>query len=426
MLSATRSTDPDGDTLAFAWDFGDGSSASEPSPAHIYKTTGTYAVTLLAADGKGGAATAATRVVVMSSVDGNFPPLAVDNGPYVAHVNEDVTIDASGSTDPNRDTLAFEWTFGDGTSGSGPTVMHAYASPGTYTVRLLVTDGKGGASMRASTAVIAVTAPASKRPPIARAAAPARAFTGAPVAFSARGSSDPDGDTLRLTWVFDDGETAAGVRPTHIFSKLGRHTVTLIASDGHGGLATTSLNISIEREAHNHYPIANIGGPYAAIVRVPVAFNANASDEDGDEVTFTWDFGDGAKGTGSSPKHAYTKSGTFVATLLVSDDNGDVVISSTTVVISPPPGAANRQLAAGSGGPYTGQAGQAMTFEASASSGPDTNRLAYAWTFGDGTSGVGATVAHTYATPGAYTAMLLVTDGKGGSASALTTAMIVP
>lgn len=68
------------------------------------------------------------------------------------------------------------------------------------------------------------------------------------------------------------------------------------------------------------------------------------------------------------------------------------------------------------GGPYSGTAGQELSFDGSASSDPDAgDTLAYEWQFGDGGTATGATVAHTYATAGTYTASLTVRDGDGAS-----------
>jgi PKD repeat protein len=47
---------------------------------------------------------------------------------------------ASGSTDADAQTLTYAWDFGDSTAGSGVNVTHTYAAPGTYTVRVIVTD----------------------------------------------------------------------------------------------------------------------------------------------------------------------------------------------------------------------------------------------------------------------------------------------
>lgn len=63
------------------------------------------------------------------------------------------TFDGSGSTD-DHGIAAFGWTFGDGGAGSGATTSHAFASAGTYTVTLVVTDtaGQTGTTAKAVTA----------------------------------------------------------------------------------------------------------------------------------------------------------------------------------------------------------------------------------------------------------------------------------
>ncbi len=70
------------------------------------------------------------------------------------------------------------------------------------------------------------------------------------------------------------------------------------------------------------------------------------------------------------------------------------------------------------------QAGQATAFDASGSSDPDGDALVYEWNFGDGTTGTGASLSHTYAVPGVYDVALKATDG-GGLSGALTRSLIV-
>jgi PKD repeat protein len=60
--------------------------------------------------------------------------------------------------------------------------------------------------------------------------------------------------------------------------------------------------------------------------------------------------------------------------------------------------------------------GAAVAFSGSGSSDPDGDSLTYAWSFGDGAQGTGATVSHTYSAAGSYTATLVVDDGHGGTA----------
>ena len=54
-----------------------------------------------------------------------------------------VFFDAGPSSDPVGDGLSYAWAFGDGASASGATVEHTYDAPGSYTVRLTVTDATG-------------------------------------------------------------------------------------------------------------------------------------------------------------------------------------------------------------------------------------------------------------------------------------------
>lgn len=56
----------------------------------------------------------------------------------------EVTFDAGASTDPDGDTLAYAWDFGDGASASGQKPKHRYTQPGSFVVELTVNDGRGG------------------------------------------------------------------------------------------------------------------------------------------------------------------------------------------------------------------------------------------------------------------------------------------
>ncbi len=67
--------------------------------------------------------------------------------------------------------------------------------------------------------------------------------------------------------------------------------------------------------------------------------------------------------------------------------------------------------------PTSGPAPLTVGFNALGSVDPDGTIVSYAWNFGDGQSGTGPQVSHLYSQPGAYTAMLTVTDDDGASAS---------
>src|SRR5438128_474819 len=90
------------------------------------------------------------------------------------------------------------------------------------------------------------------------------------------------------------------------------------------------------------------------------------------------------------------------------------------------PGAVNHAPTAAPGGPYSGAEGAAVSFDGSGSSDPDGDALTYAWTFGDGSSGTGATPQHAYVVANTYTVEVTVSDGRGGSQVATASAVVVP
>lgn len=120
--------------------------------------------------------------------------------------------------------------------------------------------------------------------------------------------------------------------------------------------------------------------------------------------------------------NASTQPGWCVATTPGCDNNGATPPSGLTA-LDPPP-ATNQPPVARPGGPYSGTLNTAIAFSGATSSDPDGSIASYAWNFGDGLTGSGATPSHSYTGVGTYTVTLTVTDNGGLTNSATTTATV--
>ncbi|HVM46002.1 MAG TPA: PKD domain-containing protein, partial [Candidatus Thermoplasmatota archaeon] len=139
-----------GDALSYAWSFG----ASGPTATHTFEP-GTHVVTLIVTDARGLSSKAQQ---VVEAVQPNRAPVASFT---VSGAELTWRLDARGSTDADGDALSYTWDLGDGRKTVGDVVTVTYPSAGARTVRLSVSDGKGGEGF-ASGMVLATAPPAGR------------------------------------------------------------------------------------------------------------------------------------------------------------------------------------------------------------------------------------------------------------------------
>ena len=148
-VNSTGTADPQtGDTIAYSWNWGDGTalSAGATPSAHTYAAAGTYTITLTTTDGWGKAAST-TRNVTLTEPVGNAAPTAaftVSCATYtVCQTN------SAGTVDQDGDAIKYAWTFGEANFGgvvsttntsTASNPSHTYDIPGTYTITLTATN----------------------------------------------------------------------------------------------------------------------------------------------------------------------------------------------------------------------------------------------------------------------------------------------
>src|SRR5947199_50055 len=186
-------------SFTFEWAFGDGSSGSGAPATYAYSQAGSYQATVTATDGNGG--TASSSVSVTISDIGVTAGVSPTSGDLTTVFTFTATASGGGGS-----PYSFSWNFGDGATGSGPSVTHFYTAGGTYSPEVTATDGLGG-SHAAPTQTVTVTAPPA--PLGATANAPRQAAdVGQSVTFTcpATGGTAP----YPYGWTFGDGNPGSG------------------------------------------------------------------------------------------------------------------------------------------------------------------------------------------------------------------------
>ena len=137
IFSGIKSSDPDGQISEYKWDFGDGNRAEGVETAHAFSEPGKYKVSLSVKDETSTENNADKQIVEVIVNEG---PAAKFELPEFAYVNEEITLDASGSSDNDGKISSFEW-FADDATLSGDAVFNAkFVSPGMKKIRLVVKD----------------------------------------------------------------------------------------------------------------------------------------------------------------------------------------------------------------------------------------------------------------------------------------------
>ncbi|MCA9544719.1 MAG: PKD domain-containing protein, partial [Myxococcales bacterium] len=291
-----------------------------------------YTITVTVTDGRGGEDTAQVAVEFPRPADNQAP--VIEFSGLTEKVGFDVVARVT-AFDPDGDNITYTFDFGDGSEpvvNRGGEAAHSFPDGQfrAYTITVTAADGNGGQA----TARIAVNfpQPAENADPVLETAR-VLSVDGFNVLITAR-AFDADGDVIsyRVVWGDDSPEEALpGGLGEHAFPDgvFAEYTITVIALDGNGGRAERQIVVDIARPADNRDPAVE-----EARLLPQGGFNAlllmSASDPDGDELTYTINWGDGSPATVSRSgvsAHAFPEGAyrTYTVTVTVDDGRGGVI-----------------------------------------------------------------------------------------------------
>ncbi len=368
-----------GEVTSYLWNFGDGTTSDAPNPEHTYATEGTYEVclTIYTADG---------------CSDMQCYAITIIEGATECEAAFEFTTDGLTATFTDvsmADVASYQWTFGDGTESDSEHPTHTYTEAGTYTVCLIITTvdectayvcmpievnlGGGDCTVNFDTELDGTT-----------------------VYFNSNTTPGP-GDVTAYAWNFGDGTFGDGENPTHHYAEPGVYTVcvTVYFYDGCVAEYCHEIFVGDVLECTATFEIIAIDSGNIHFL--------GTVDPSADEVTYTWNFGDGTSytettaGAASDPWHYYTVSGVYVVCLTIETGAGCVDEFCSEIVVE-------------------GAVDCASHFEWSAD-GLDVHFyetatgdvVTYLWHFGDGDISDDANPTHHYDSAGIYVVCLTIT-----------------
>jgi len=368
----------------YFWDFGDGSTSTAANPVHTYTNAGSYSVKLIITTASG---CADTTTITDAVKVGNKPTAAFTVNPADVCAYYDVyfTDNSSGNVDQ------WFWIFGDGGTSTIQNPHHQYTDTGYISVTLVV----GSNTCKDTVTIINAV---HIKPPIA-----AFAIANSCADKYHKDFVDHSIGATSWQWDFGDGTSSTLQNPSHNYSTPGNYAVILRVTNGScEHLKTDTVKVMNEQGVltadHDHQcKNSNI---HFVVTGVNATNIAN----------WQWDFGDGTSSSSvSSAVHAYTNSGNYTVSVIITDLLGCKDSLSIPVVVFGPTALFTSSVQSACVG------NSSVLFTDASTSDGNHPIVQWIWNYADGTvdSISNAPFIHTYMLGGTYAVSLQVKDGYG-------------
>jgi hypothetical protein len=401
-LNGGDSTDPERKPLTYLWSQDkDGPRIPGDVPGEKSKTweftptePGRYMISLVVSDGVNKSDPDLFELTV--SVN-NTPPVAAISGPAGGRVTigETITLDGAPSSDPDGDKLTYKWKRGEGKGGvelgalDQDKLTVKAVTGGPVRIELVVNDGK--ADSEPGHIDLIVGRPNNK--PVAKITGPDSAKLGGFVDLSAAESSDPDGDEVTYVWSqpSEGGGPEIGVRGKELRKKTlrfradkpGTYVVNLEVVDSEGA-KSEPVTHKIDVKGANRPPkaVAARVGADPVVAGGEVKLSARGSlDPEGAPLKYKWKQLAGEPVTAAEDNAeilnlVVKNGGNYEWELVVSDGENDSPPAHVAFFVRGP----NNPPVAVINDVVSGEIGERITLDGSASRDADNDKLEYKWT----------------------------------------------
>jgi hypothetical protein len=324
------------------------------------------------------------------------------------------------ATDPDSDSVTYDWAAVAGGTLSAATGQQvtwtAPATAGSYLIAVLCDDGKGGCAAGAVTVEVG-----NEAPTIATiTASPMMVARGAATTLRAS-VSDPEGGPVTCAWSAPSGYLSAptGTQVTWTAPTTdGSYVITLTATDASGATSTGTVSVLVVTPGNRAPVIATVtASPIAMVQGGTTTLRASVSDPDDDPVTCIWSAPSGTLSATTGTQVTWTAptmDGSFLITLVATDDKGGVNAGTVAVLVATP-GNEHPTISSISADPIAASPGGSTTLTVHTDD-PDQDPVTCAWSCAAGslTPATGTYVTWTApTTPGSYVISVEASDGHG-------------
>jgi gliding motility-associated-like protein len=369
---------------SWLWDFADGTTSTSQNPTHLFSRYDEYQVSLTTKN-----STCTNKKILPVKLVNETPDFRASNN-WLCKSDSVIFYFANFK---KENITSYKWDYGDGTVDSTQldSIVHYYLVPGSYNVKLTVTDIHECDETVTKDNFIHIVDP--------KAGFKIEGSGGClnKVLYFTDTTFTPNTHNLaRSTWDFGDGQSQTFLAPfpstiPHVYTQTGNFYPFLIITDSVG----CSDSIIYATPITINQPVARFFSPNYNTCIVDTVVFRNASS--GDNLKYVWSFGDSTFSTAKLPLKQYATNGNYTVKLVVNDAVGCVDSLTTTNYINVKDVQASFKV--------SDSIGTCTPFEVSFTN-TSVNGNAQSWEFGDGGVSTAVNPVYHYNSPGIYYAKL--------------------